>query len=211
MSSNPAAVSDARHAPVLRAWQKFLAYVLYRRVRITAILFVLLLAEDAWTNVRPHDLANLTNYKVLLGLGMVLGGLALRSWAAGTLHKRTELTTSGPYGLVRHPLYIGSFMMMLGFCQLIDDKENIWFVVGPVLALYIYRALDEEKLLAAAFPDQWADFTRRVPRFLPRRLPKQLFSTWNLKQWIHNREYEAVGAVLLGLIALQICQFIETP
>jgi hypothetical protein len=82
--------------------------------------------------------------------------------------------------------------------------------MGPVLALYIYRAIHEENFLAAAFPDQWAEFARKVPRFFPRRLPKQLFATWDLKQWINNREYQAVSAVLLGLVALQIWQFIET-
>jgi protein-S-isoprenylcysteine O-methyltransferase Ste14 len=211
MPSRNALVAPARDVSGLNLWKKFLAFVVHRRVRLTAILFVMLLVEDVWNHTDPLNLANLTDYKVLLGLGLVFSGLALRSWAAGTLHKRTELTMSGPYGLVRHPLYIGSFMMMVGFCQLIDDSENIWFVMGPVLALYIYRAIHEEKFLAAAFPDQWAEFSRKVPRFFPRRLPKQLFSTWNLKQWINNREYQAVSAVFLGLAALQIWQFIESP
>lgn len=211
MPSRPALAGPAPQSPVLVLWQKFLAFVIHRRVRITAIMFVLLLIEDVWNKTDPHNLTNLTDYKVLLGLGLVFSGLALRSWAAGTLHKRTELTMSGPYGLVRHPLYTGSFMMMVGFCQLIDDTENIWFVVGPILALYIYRAINEEKFLADKFPNQWEDFARKVPRFFPRRLPKQLFSTWDLKQWIHNREYQAVSAVVLGLIALQIWQFVVTP
>ncbi len=204
-------LGSAQELPAETLWQKLLAFLMHRRVRITAVLFILLLLEDVWNQVDPHNLANLTDYKVLLGLGLVLCGLGLRSWAAGTLHKRTELTTSGPYGLVRHPLYIGSFMMMVGFCELIDDAENIWFVFGPMLALYVYRALHEEKILAAAFPDQWADFARNVPRFFPRRLPKQVFATWNFRQWIKNREYQAVSAVLLGLVALQIWQMMDRP
>lgn len=211
MASRDAVAPPARDIPGSRLWNKFLAFVVRRRVRLTAILFVLLLIEDVWNHTDPRNLANLTDYKVLLGLGLVLGGLALRSWAAGTLHKRTQLTMTGPYGLVRHPLYIGSFMMMVGFCQLINDAENIRFVMGPVLALYIYRSIHEEKFLASAFPDQWTEFARKVPRFFPRRLPRQLFATWDLKQWINNREYQAVSAVLLGLVALQIWQFIETP
>ncbi len=210
MASQPAITGSTHDAAGITFWQKFLAFLLHRRVRITVILFALLMLEDVWNRVDPHNLANLTDYKVLLGLGLVFGGLALRSWAAGTLHKRTELTTSGPYGLVRHPLYIGSFMMMVGFCQLIDDAENIWFVVGPVLVLYVYRALSEEKVLAAAFPNQWDEFARLVPRFFPRRLPKELFATWDFKQWAKNREYNAVSAVFLGLVALQIWQFLET-
>jgi protein-S-isoprenylcysteine O-methyltransferase Ste14 len=211
MPSQNALAAPAREVPGSNLWKKFLAFVVHRRVRLTAILFVMLLGRDIWIHTKPLNLADLSDYKALLGLGLVLSGLALRSWAAGTLHKRTELTMGGPYGLVRHPLYIGSFMMMVGFCQLIDDAENIWFVVGPVLALYIYRALHEEKFLAAEFPDQWTEFARKVPRFVPRRLPKQLFSTWDINQWINNREYQAVSAVAVGLIALQIWHFIEMP
>src|SRR4051812_28446814 len=138
MPSRNTLVAPAREVFGSNLWKRFLEFVVRRRVRLTGILFVSLLAEDVWNHTDPRNLANLTDYKVLLGLGLVLGGLMLRSWAAGTLHKRTELTMSGPYGLVRHPLYIGSFMMMVGFCQLIDDAENIWFVVGPILALYVY-------------------------------------------------------------------------
>jgi protein-S-isoprenylcysteine O-methyltransferase Ste14 len=188
-----------------------LAFLSRRRVPITVVFFTLLLIEDVWNHTRPHNLAAVSDYKVLLGLVLVLGGLALRSWAAGTLHKRTELTMSGPYELVRHPLYIGSFMMMIGFCQLIDDKESIWFVLGPMLALYVYHAIREERGLAAKFPDQWTEFSQKVPRFVPRHLPTQLFATWNLKQWIKNREYQAVSAVFFGLIALQIWQFVARP
>jgi protein-S-isoprenylcysteine O-methyltransferase Ste14 len=189
-------------------WQKFIKFLLHRRVRITAIVFVALLVEDMWERVDPHNLANLGDYKVLLGLGLVFSGLALRTWAAGTLHKRTQLATTGPYQLFRHPLYIGSFLMMLGFCFLVDDRENIWFVLGPILFLYVLRALHEEKIIAAVFPDQWPAYAQKVPRFIPRRLPTEMFTDWNFSQWINNREYQAVSAVLLGLVAVQVWHLI---
>jgi protein-S-isoprenylcysteine O-methyltransferase Ste14 len=203
MASIPATVAplDENSAS---PWKRFYSFLIHRRITITGFLFVALIIEDLWEQTLPHSLTNLTDLKVLFGLGLVFGGLALRSWAAGTLHKRKVLTTSGPYGLVRHPLYIGSFMMMIGFCLLIDDQENIYFVLGPVLAIYLARALNEEKNLATAFPDQWGEFARKVPRLIPRRLPKELFSSWSLRQWINNREYQAVSAVILGLVALQI-------
>ncbi len=181
MATRPAIAASAQDAPAATFWRKTLAYLMHRRIRISVVLFVLLVLEDVWNRVDPHNLANLRDYKVLLGLGLVLGGLALRSWAAGTLHKRTELTTSGPYGLVRHPLYIGSFMMMVGFCELIDDAENIWFVLGPMLALYVYRALHEEKILAAAFPDQWNEFARLRSEILPAPLAEEILRDLELQ------------------------------
>jgi protein-S-isoprenylcysteine O-methyltransferase Ste14 len=186
-------------------WQKFVAMVLHRRVRITAIIFYALIAQDVLIErVAPHNLTNLRDYKVVGGLGLVFAGLALRSWAAGTLHKRSQLATSGPYELVRHPLYIGSYLMMLGFCCLVDDRENILFVAGPILFLYILRAVHEEKFLATLFPNEWPAFSSAVPRFVPRRIPTTWFNDWTFRQWMKNREYQAMSAVLMGLVLIQI-------
>ena len=73
---------------------------------------------------------NLNQFGSVLGTGMALAGLAIRSWAAGTLHKMKELTRSGPYAMVRNPLYVGSFFMMFGFCALIADAHTIWIIAG---------------------------------------------------------------------------------
>lgn len=184
-------------------WQKFVEFLLNRRVRITAFIFIVLIAVDLLTLVQPHNLFDLTNYYVLGGLGLVFTGLGLRTWAAGTLQKRKQLAMSGPYQLVRHPLYVGSYLMMVGFCLLVGDWENLLVVFGPILFLYVLRAVSEEKYLAKLFPEQWPDFIRRVPRFIPRRLPTAMFEDWSLAQWLKNREYNAFGAALLGLVALQ--------
>lgn len=185
-------------------WQVFVEVLLHRRVRITGIIFAALVIEDLITRVVPHNLLNLRDYKVLSGLGLVTMGVSLRSWAAGTLRKRLHLATGGPYQLVRHPLYIGSFLMMLGFCLLVDDPENIWFVLGPILFLYVLRAIHEEKFLAKLFPDEWPAFEQSVPRFVPRRLPSRPFADWSAAQWMKNREYQLVGAALLGLVGIQL-------
>jgi len=187
-------------------WQKFVKMVLHRRVRITVILFVVLVGEDVIERVDPHSLTNYRDYHSVLGIALILLGLGMRSWAAGTLKKRTQLATSGPYQLMRHPLYAGSLCLMLGFCSLIDDPENIVFILGPMLLMYIVRAIHEEKSLATLFPDEWSDYIRQVPRFLPRRLPTAIFADWSWEQWQKNREYQAVVAVLLGLAGVQVWQ-----
>ena len=68
----------------------------------------------------------------------------------------------------------------------------------------VLRALHEEKQIAAAFPDQWPAYVKEVPRFIPRRLPTEMFVDWNFSQWLKNREYQAFCAVLFGLVALQV-------
>ena len=184
-------------------WQKCRAFLLRYRIRISLVVFVLLIAEDYLDGVRPHNLLHIGDWKSSLGIGLVVAGLALRSWAAGILHKTAELTTSGPYALVRHPLYVGSFMMMIGFCVLIDDLENIWFVLGPIAFIYILKLLQEERMLAKKFGARWQQYADAVPRFVPYRLPKNVFAAWNGQQWLSNREYNALAATALGLLAIQ--------
>lgn len=182
-------------------------FLVRRRVRLTVAVFFVLIAEDLVERVQPHNLLNFSDATTILGLTLIMGGVALRSLAAGTLRKSAQLTTHGLYGLVRHPLYVGSFMMMVGFSLIIGDSENIWVVLGPILALYVYRIVVEERHLAAKFGGQWTDYASAVPRFIPRRLPIGMLGPWRLGEWLKNREYQAVGAVFAGLIAIQLWNY----
>ncbi len=196
--------SPASKAPAVNTgWQRFVHWLVQRRVRISVVVFLALIVEDMLIGVRPHDLADFRDPHTNIGLGLLFLGLAVRSWAAGTLHKHSQLTMTGPYAMVRHPLYLGSFMMMVGLCTLIDDYENIFFVLGPFTLLYVFGVLHEERQLSQKFGEAWTQYVQMTPRFIPRRWPNNAFGTWTLNQWIRNREYQAVGAVILGLIALQ--------
>jgi protein-S-isoprenylcysteine O-methyltransferase Ste14 len=188
------------------AWQGLLQLLVKWRVRISLVVFLLLIAEDLITGIKPHDLMNLRDFKSVLGIVLVLAGLGLRSWAAGTLHKWAELTTEGPYKIMRHPLYVGSFMVMIGFCELIDDPENIFFVLGPFLLLYVLKIRDEEHNLCQRFGERWTAYAKSTPRFFPRRIPSNILPNWHLSQWLGNREYRAFGAALVGLIAIETWQ-----
>lgn len=185
------------------AGQRALQLLVRWRVRISVVVFLLLILEDVIVGIKPHDLTNYHDFKSLLGLVLVLAGLALRSWAAGTLFKWEQLTTEGPYKIIRHPLYVGSFMIMLGFCELIDDPENIFFVMGPFLLLYLLKIRSEEHKLSTRFGGQWTAYAKSTPRFFPRQLPSRILPSWNINQWLGNREYRALGAALLGLIAIE--------
>jgi hypothetical protein len=93
--------------------------------------------------------------------------------------------------------------MMIGFCVLIDDVENIWFVLGPFAFIFAVNLLNEERKLSKKFGPRWQDYAGKVPRFLPYRLSKDAFAPWNGRQWLNNREYNAVAATVLGLLAVQ--------
>lgn len=66
-----------------------------------------------------------------LGLAIISLGEVLRFWAAGHLQKNEVLTTTGPYAHVKHPLYIETILVTMGFCIMADNiyilGVTLWF------------------------------------------------------------------------------------
>lgn len=180
------------------------ALLIRRRILISGILFGLLIAHAVVYGPKPHDLINYRDPLSVLGALLVVGGLALRSWSAGILFKNAELTTAGPYSLIRNPLYVGSFLMMFGFCALIADPISIAVILGPVLLIYIVKVRQEERLLSNRFSEQWAVYARTTPRFLPRLRWVNVKADWRFSQWLRHREYQAVLASLVALAAIKV-------
>ena len=82
------------------------------------------------------------------------------------LPQARKLVTEGPYGIVRHPLYIAEAVAASGLILLHLSPLSI--VTGLLLfGLQLRRVLFEESVLGAAFPD-YAEYARTVPRFIPR-------------------------------------------
>jgi protein-S-isoprenylcysteine O-methyltransferase Ste14 len=205
MIPTSAGTTSPGHAdPASGRWQRLAGWLVYRRVRITLIVFVALLVEDVLIGIEPHGIFAYRDPVAVLGCMLIFAGLAVRSWSAGILKKNRELATTGPYALVRNPLYVGSFFIMSGFCTLIDDPQNMFIVLGPIAGLYVLQVFHEERYLARLFDGRWVDYARSVPRFFPRSLPKAAFTTWDRDQWMGSREYNAVGATLLGMLAVEL-------
>src|SRR5437868_6508959 len=99
------AVEPEQRFPLLAG---ILQFLYRRRIALSAAVFGLLLAKDLLSGDKPYDVTNFREPCGAIGVVLVLFGLVLRSWAAGILQKDFLLTTSGPYRLIRNPLYIGS-------------------------------------------------------------------------------------------------------
>ena len=109
-----------------------------------------------------------------LGLGALIavGGEALRVWAAGHLRKGQEVTRSGPYLFVRHPLYCGSFAIGIGFVVAAADPIVAVMVVAYLTVTLLAASRLEEATLRAAFGEEFEQYARgsRAPserRFSP--------------------------------------------
>jgi hypothetical protein len=77
------------------------------------------------------------------------------------------LNTTGIYSILRHPLYLGNFLMWFGICLL---TENIWFIVifCSVFWLYYERIMYcEEQFLRRKFGSDYTEWANKTPAFLP--------------------------------------------
>ncbi|WP_254508789.1 methyltransferase family protein [Anatilimnocola floriformis] len=168
----------------------------------TAIFAVVLGCNLMIWRTRPCNLIDWTQEATILGEALLLSGLLLRAWAAGTLKKRQQIITTGPYRYVRNPLYIGSFLLMLGFSILLRDWLAIGMVLGPILAMYLNKVRQEEKYLAHHFAEEWQAYARSTPRFIPDVFARPSLSGFSLHQWARNHEYQALVASIAGLLLL---------
>ncbi|HAK54647.1 MAG: isoprenylcysteine carboxylmethyltransferase family protein [Vicinamibacterales bacterium] len=110
----------------------FLARVAGLRVPLGFVVGVVTIAA-----ARPSSLT------LLLGLPIALVGELVRIWAAGHLEKGREVTTSGPYRWVRHPLYVGSAILGFGFATA-TGSPIIAVVVAAYLGLTLTAAIKTE-------------------------------------------------------------------
>lgn len=123
------------------------------------------------------------------GLVVSLAGELVRLWAAGHIEKGREITRSGPYRFVRHPLYLGSTLIGIGF------SVAAWSLPVAVLCV-VYLGLTlaaavrtEEATLDARFAGAYSAYREGRAEPVLRRF------SWT--RAMANREYRAVA----GLVA----------
>jgi protein-S-isoprenylcysteine O-methyltransferase Ste14 len=77
-----------------------------------------------------------------------------------------QMVTSGPYTIVRHPMYLGLILAAAGSLLIYTTWTTLLFVCfAPLLT---FRARREEVALASEFGERWQEYCQRVPAFLPR-------------------------------------------
>jgi protein-S-isoprenylcysteine O-methyltransferase Ste14 len=77
-----------------------------------------------------------------------------------------QLVTTGPFAIVRHPMYFGLILSAFGSLLIYATWTTLFFAFfAPFI---IFRARREGQALAAEFGEQWLDYCKRVPGFFPR-------------------------------------------
>ena len=166
---------------------RFVQTLARRRVSLgfAAAVGALVLAQPTWDAWRA-------------GLLIALAGECLRLWAAGHLEKSREVTRSGPYRVLRHPLYTGSIVIAIGVA-VASRSTAVAAVAALYMGLTIAAAIRVEELrLRQAFGTTYEDY--RASRAEP------MVRRFSLARTLRNREYRALGGLILGfaLLALKI-------
>lgn len=138
----------------------------------------------------------------LFGLSLILPGEGLRLWAAGHLSKNREVTTTGPYAYVKNPLYLGTFLIMIGFCLLAGQ----WIILAAGLIVFFiyyvpFKKKREADRLREIFGAEWDEYDRSVPDYIPRFFPYERRGKhlWEWARVLSNSEHETAAITLIGV------------
>jgi protein-S-isoprenylcysteine O-methyltransferase Ste14 len=117
-----------------------------------------------------HDVALRTMGTILFAAGLALAVWARahlgRNWGMPMTQKdEPELVTTGPYRLIRHPIYTGILLAVLGSSL----AMNLYWLVGLVVigAYFVYSATVEERQLASSFPATYPGYRARTKMLIP--------------------------------------------
>ncbi len=123
-----------------------------------------------WRIMPPHILFDAA------GVCLMMFGLSFAVWArraladnwsgAVMINENHSLITSGPYHIVRHPIYLGVLCAMLGTAFVIGEIRAFLPLVG-VFGIWKKKIDAEEALLRSAFPNEYAAYEKQVKRLLP--------------------------------------------
>ena len=123
-------------------------------------------------------------YASNFAISIILLGLATRMYASGFVLKNKELSTTGPYAFVRHPLYTGNIMILIGLCLI---NGFFWSFVTAFIFFWFYypTAIEyEDRKLKSLFPDTWEEWASMTPALMPKMdLNGKIFSRLDLRSW----------------------------
>ncbi len=164
-------------------------------------------------------LATSSDKQFRIGVPIVLFGLFIRFWANGYVgHQKVNdtgtssaeakigrLITAGPYAHVRHPLYVGTFVIALGISVIVGHPLVI--ILGAVALIIIYRRKmkEEEHTLLNECGEAFALYKKSVFSWVPRPVPyKTRSGQWSWQGIFASKEWKTDIWVLVFLIALYL-------
>ena len=148
--------------PELSGLPNIIRNMRYHEFSRQAVGILLIAVFSYWAGPRPNSFWP--------GVIVAVIGILFRLWASGFVMKNKELATTGPYSLVRHPLYTGNIIMLVGYC-LASGEVWTWAAGGFFLWFWYPPAISyEDKKLHRIFGDSWLVWSSKTPALIPKSL-----------------------------------------
>ncbi len=144
----------------------------------------------------------------IVGGGVAAVGAAVRMWASGYVMKNKQLATNGPYAYVRHPLYVGNILLLIGFSiastqwwSFVLMTALLWFYYPPTISY-------EDEKLRGIFGAEWEAWSKNINALIPTFGAKagSVKSSWSFRKSLMQNAEPAIVAYLIGCMYLLYTQ-----
>jgi hypothetical protein len=126
---------------------------------------------------------------IVAGLAFFVVGCSLHFWSKGVLTRNWILTTSGPYGYVRNPFYLGNLLIDLGICFLSGRALLPLLYIPAFLLVYQRTIREEERFLRQTHGTAFDEYAARVPSLFSHKIHR-LFGPHTFSWLIIEQEQE---------------------
>ncbi len=144
---------------------------------------------------------------VIASIPFIIIGEIMRTWASGYIRKNEVLSQTGPYAFTRNPLYVGNFLIGVGFSIMTNRVLLFLTFLAAFIFIYTVTIQHEEKFLSSKFGETFSGYKRRVSVFFPFKAlsfgtpsHKNRDGHYDWKLVIQHREYHTWLGIIAGLI-----------
>lgn len=143
-----------------------------------------------------------------IGMSAALLGMLVRLYASGYIMKNRELATSGAYAVVRHPLYTGNILLVLGFAL---ANSSLWAIPLALAFFWFYYppAIEyEDRKLHGIFGRAWEEWAASTPALMPRlsNIARMGRGRWSLAKSLRKN-----GEILIAVFVLACAYRVVEP
>jgi len=145
-------------------------------IALTIPMAVLLALRGPWPHWLGARFLPDTMIVYWLGLLAVIAGIAFAIWArvclgrnwSGivTVKENHELVRGGPYAIVRHPIYSGLLLAILGTAIVFGEWRGLLAFCFLTVA-FLFKLRREERFMEESFPDTYPSYRAQVPALIP--------------------------------------------
>ena len=199
---------------LVQSFEKQGNYLFKYRGQFPILLFVLsvpfiYLTDYTLINYKQHNIFMFTAITISV-LGFLVRFYTIGTTPKGTSGRNTKeqvadvLNSSGMYSMVRHPLYLGNYLIWLGISL---ASFNIYFVIIMSLLFWIYYErimFAEERFLERKFGADYLNWASKLPAFFPSILNYQKSDTNFSIITLLRREYASVLAAVVGFTFIEV-------